>query len=199
LIGKREQPRKKECKKTDGKQVRILMRLDEIVISKKMLIRISSFIFPPIILMFIGWNVTPLGNDGKQLFLSPRVAQIASYQNNVQRWAGEISSAQVDLQSILDKQTTDLFQQDSQIQDTVRRTQNLTTSIDGTTTPDTLTGLRSLMLDAANANEQAAAAIAVWASAPSDATLQSAKVAILSAKTTLTNVYNNPWVTVPMP
>jgi hypothetical protein len=175
------------------------MRLDEIVISKKMLIRISSFILLPIILMFIGWNVTPLGNDGKQLFLSPRVAQIASYQNNVQRWASEISSAQVELQSILDKQTTDLFQQDSQIQDTVRRTQNLTTSIDGTTTPDTLAGLRSLMLDAANANEQAAAAIAVWASAPSDATLQSAEVAILSAKTTLTNVYNNPWVTVPMP
>ncbi|MFA5873134.1 MAG: hypothetical protein WC832_04145, partial [Anaerolineales bacterium] len=76
------------------------------------------------------------------------------------------------MQSILDKQTTDLFQQDSQIQDTVRRTQNLTTSIDGTTTPDTLLGLRSLMLDAAYANEQAAAAIAVWASAPSGASLQ---------------------------
>ncbi|MFA5872743.1 MAG: hypothetical protein WC832_02140, partial [Anaerolineales bacterium] len=78
-------------------------------------------------------------------------------------------------------------------------TQNLTTSIDGTTTPDTLLGLRSLMLDAAYANEQAAAAIAVWASAPSGASLQSAEDAILTAKTALTKVYSNPWVTVQTP
>ncbi len=175
------------------------MRLDEIVISKKMLTRISSLILLPVILIFIGRNVTPLSNDGKQLFLSPRVARIAAYQNNVQRWASEISTAQAEMQSILDKQTTDLFQQDSQIQDTVRRTQNLTTSIDGTTTPDTLLGLRSLMLDAAYANEQAAAAIAVWASAPSGASLQSAEDAILTAKTALTKVYSNPWVTVQTP
>ena len=175
------------------------MRLDEIVISKKMLTRISSFILLPVILIFIGWNVTPLSNDGKQLFLSPRVARIAAYQKNVQQWASEISNAQAEMKSILDKQTTDLFQQDSQIQDTVRRTQNLTTSIDGTTTPDTLAGLRSLMLDAAYANEQAAAAIAVWASAPSEASLQSAQDAILTAKTVLTKVYSNPWITVQAP
>ncbi len=175
------------------------MRLDEIVISKKMLTRIIYFILLPVILIFIGRNVTPLSNDGKQLFLSPHVARIAAYQNNVQQWTGEISTAQAEMQSILDKQATDLFQQDSQIQDTVRRTQNLTTSIDGTTTPDTLAGLRSLMLDAAYANEQAAAAIAVWASAPSDASLQSAKEAILIAKAALTKVYSNPWVTVQTP
>jgi hypothetical protein len=175
------------------------MRLDEIVISKKMLTRISAFIFLPIILIIIGRNVTPFSKDGKQLFLSPRVARIAAYQNNVQRWTGEIGTVQIEMQSILDKQATDLFQQDSQIQDAVRRTQNLTTSIDGTTAPDTLVGLRSLILDAASSNEQAAAAIAIWASAPSDPSLQSAKDAILTAKTALTKVYSNPWVTVQSP
>jgi hypothetical protein len=103
------------------------------------------------------------------------------------------------MQNILDNQTTDLFQQDSQIQNTVRLTHNLATSIDGTTTPDTLVDLRSIMLDAANANEQAAAAIAAWASVPSDTSLQSAKDAILTAKNALTKVYNNPWVTVQAP
>lgn len=175
------------------------MRLDEIVISKKMLMRILSFILLPVILIFIGHKVTPLSSDGKQLFLSPRVARIAAYQNNVQRWASEISSSQTEMQSILDEQTTDLFQQDNQIQDTVRRTQNLTTSIDGTTTPDTLLGLRSLMLEAAYANEQAAAAIAVWASAPSDESLRSAEEAILTTRAALTKVYSNPWVAVQMP
>jgi len=175
------------------------MQLEEIVISKKMLKRIFSFILLPVILIFIGRNVTPLSNDGKQLFLSPRVARIAAYQNDVQRWASEISAVQVEMQSILDEQATDLFQQDNQIQDTVRRAQNLTVSIDGTTTPDTLLGLRIMMLDAAYANEEAAAAIAAWASAPSDASLRAARNAILVARTALTNVYNNPWVTVQTP
>lgn len=175
------------------------LRLDEIVISKKMLMRIISFLLLPAILIFIGQKVTPLSSDGKQLFLSPRVARISAYQNNVQCWASEISAAQAEMQSILEEQTTDLFQQDNQIQDTVRRTQNLTTTIDSTATPDTLIGLRSLMLDAAYANEQAAAAIAVWASAPSDGSLQAAEEAILTARAALTNVYSNPWVTVQMP
>jgi hypothetical protein len=175
------------------------MQVDEIIISKKMLTRISFSILLPVILILIGRSVTPLSDDGKQLFLSPHVAQVAVYQNSVQRWAEEISSTQTEMQSILDNQTTDLFQQDSQIQNTVRLTHNLATSIDGTTTPDTLVGLRSIMLDAANANEQAAAAIAAWASVPSDTSLQSAKDAILTAKNALMKVYNNPWVTVQTP
>lgn len=175
------------------------MRLDEIVISKKIVAQIFSLIFLPVILILIGWYVTPLGNDGKMQFLSPRVARIAAYQDNVQRWAGEIRTALGELQGILNKQATDLFQQDSQIMDTVRRTQNLTTSIDSTTTPDTLIGLRTLMLDAAYANEQAAIAIAIWASAPSDASLRSAEDAILFARMTLAKVYSNPWVTVLTP
>jgi hypothetical protein len=175
------------------------MRLDEIVISKKMLTRIISFILLPFVLILIGQYITPLSSGGKPLFLSPHVARIAAYQNNVQGWAGEINSVQVEMQTILDSETADLFQQDSQIQDTVRRTQNLTTSIDGTTTPDTLAGLRSLMLDAANANEQAAYAIAGWASAPSAASLQSAEEALLTAREALMKVYGNPWVKVQMP
>ena len=175
------------------------MRLDEITISKKMLTRMFFFILLPISLVLIGRSVTPLSDDGKQLLLSPHVAQIAAYQNSVQRWAGEISATQAEMQGILDNQTTDLFQQDSQIQDTVRQTHDLTTSIDGTTTPDTLAGLRSIMLDAANSNEQAAAAIATWASVPSDTSLQSAKDDILTAKNALKKVYNNPWVTVQAP
>lgn len=175
------------------------LRLDEIVLSRKMLVRISSFIFLPVIFILIGQNVTPKSIDGRQLFLSPRVAQIAAYQNNVQRWASEIRIAQIELQGILDRPTTDLFLQDSQIQDIVRQTQNLTTSIDGTATPDTLIGLRSLILEAAYTNEQAAADIAVWASAPSDISLQSAKDGILTARTALIKVYRNPWVTVQTP
>jgi len=175
------------------------LRLVEIVLSRKTLARISSYVFLPVILILIGQNVTPKSIDGRQLFLSPRVARIAAYQNNVQRWASEIRIAQTELQGILDKRTTDLFLQDSRIQDIVRRTQNLTTSIDATATPDTLVGLRSLILEAAYTNEQAAADIAVWASAPSDISLQSAKDGILTARTALIKVYRNPWVTVQTP
>jgi len=175
------------------------MKLEEIVISKKALTRTLIYILLPVILIITGRYVTPTDSDGRQLFLSPRVAQIAAYQNNVQRWASEMSSVQADIQSILDQQTSDLFQQDSKVQDAVRRTQNLTTSIDGSSAPSTLIGLRSLMLDAATANEQAAAAVATWASAPSDTSLQSAEDAIQIAKTTLTKVYSNPWVKVTDP
>ena len=175
------------------------LRLVEIVLSRKLLTKISLIILLPIILILIGQNITPKSIDGKQLFLSPRVARIAAYQNNVQRWASEIRIAQIDLQGILDRPTTDLFLQDSRIQDIVRRTQNLTSSIDGTSTPDTLVGLRSLILDAAYTNEQAAADIAVWVSAPSDISLQSAKDAIQTARTALIKVYRNPWVIVYSP
>jgi hypothetical protein len=175
------------------------MRLDEIVISKRFLFKSLSLILIPVILTLIGQNITPRGNDGSLLFLSPRVAQIAAYQNSVQRWAGEIRAAQGAMQNILNRKAIDLFRQDIEVQDAVRRTQNLTTSIDSTPPPDTLLGLRSLMLDAAYSNEQAALAIAVWASAPSGASLQDAEDSILLARSTLTKVYSNPWVTVQTP
>jgi hypothetical protein len=175
------------------------MRLDEIVISKKMLARITFWILMPLLLIYLGHSITPFSNEGKMLFLSPHVAQIAAYQNAVKLWVSELKSTQAELQSILDEQGGDLFQQDSKIQDAVRGSQNLTTSIDGTTSPDTLSGLRSLILDAANANEQAAIAIAVWASAPSDESLKSARDSILSARTALGKVYNNPWVILQVP
>jgi hypothetical protein len=147
-----------------------------------------------IALVLIGRAVTPKNRDGNLVFLSPRVAQIASYQRQAEKWAGELNSIEADTRALLNGDTTDLFAQDSAFRDINRRTTNLVSAIDATSTPDSLTGLRDLLMEAAAAHQEASAVLGMWISEPSADNKAAARDALSGAASLLDRVYNNPWV-----
>lgn len=147
-----------------------------------------------IVLVLIGRAATPVDKNGSLMFLSPRVAQIARYQRQAEKWAVEMRSLEISMQTLLDGNTSDLFAQDSAFQDINKRTENLVTSIDATGAPDSLGGLRDLLSEAAVAHQDAATALGQWISEPSNDTKTAAEDAFSSAASLLDRIYNNPWV-----
>lgn len=142
----------------------------------------------------IGRAATPVDTRGHLLFLSPRVAEISNYQRKAQRWAAEISLGDRQMQNLLEDGGMDLFAQDGAYQEIAQRAAGAVTEIDGTSVPGSLTGLHQLMVQAAGANQAAAAAVGQWVSAPSGATRSQAQSAIAAVSTVLDRVYSNPWV-----
>jgi hypothetical protein len=144
----------------------------------------------------LGYFVTPRDPSGNLLFLSPRVAQVDSYQHHVQQWAREMRDTEGQMQSLLSAQTADLYAQDSALQDINRNVSSLSDEVDRTSAPDSLAGLHDLMAKAAEAHQQASSALGQWLGAPSPETQAAARNAIEAASGILEQVYTNPWVTV---
>lgn len=144
----------------------------------------------------LGYFVTPKDQSGNLLFLSPHVAQVASYQRHVQQWAREMRDTEGQMQSLLGAQTADLYTQDSALQDINQKVSSLSAEVDQTSAPDSLAGLHDLMAKAVEAHQQAASALGQWLGAPSSGTQAAAQSAIEAASGILEQVYTNPWVTV---
>jgi|GEM_PF-1148684 len=144
----------------------------------------------------LGYFVTPRDPSGNLLFLSPRVAQVASYQRRVQQWAREMRDAEGQMRSLLSAQTADLYAQDSALQNINRNVSSLSAEVDQTSAPDSLAGLHDLMAKAVEAHQQAANALGQWLGAPTPETQAAAQNAIEAASGILEQVYSNPWVSV---
>ncbi len=146
--------------------------------------------------IWIGKEVTPVDTRGSMLFLSPHVAQIATYQRRVQNWAAEMDSIEIDMRNILQGDSMDLFNQDRAFQSVNRRAVNLVTAIDSTRAPGSLAGLRELMTAAADAHQKASSALGEWISQPSKATKTAAEETIAASSAVLDRIYSNPWVVI---
>ena len=144
----------------------------------------------------IGYFVTPKDMNGNLLFLSPRVAQAASYQRHVQQWAREMGDAEGQMRSLLNAQTTDLYAQDSTLLDINRKVNSLASEVDETSAPDSMAGLHDLLAKAVEAHQEAASSLGQWLGAPSLETQTAARNAIEAASGILEQVYTNPWVAV---
>jgi hypothetical protein len=147
-------------------------------------------------LILVGRAVTPVDKGGQLQFLSPRVAQVASYQRRVEKWALEMGGIETDMQVLLETNASDLFAQDRAFQDINSRAVSLASAVDSTRTPDSLGGLHDLLLAAATAHQAAVSALGQWISEPSGDTENAAQDALDSAASMLARIYENPWVVI---
>lgn len=149
-----------------------------------------------ILLIVLGKKVTPVDVDGNLLFLSPRVAEIASYQRQVQKWVTLLGEINTEMQDLLEGNSYDIFQQDSAFQEINREVNSLVTAIDSTSAPDSLVGLRDLMVEVTSTYANAAYSLGQWISEPSEVTYQTAYESLSNATSQLERVYENPWVVI---
>jgi hypothetical protein len=143
---------------------------------------------------FLGHAVSPVGEDGKPQFLTPRLARITSYQRDSRRWVGNLQDIQADLGGLISNPPGDLLDLDSQANLLYGRLVSLQAEVDSTAVPPTLESLHAEFVEAVNATLEAAMKVATWISAPTVDNLASAKDALDQASAMLDMLCQNPWV-----
>jgi len=146
------------------------------------------------LLIITGVIVSPRGEDGAPLLLTPRLACLAKYRSDLQRWADILEQEDGELTSLLSPSaTSDLFRQDNQVSQTYNRLFALSAEIDGTAPPPTLEDLHAMMQATASAYLEAADAAARWVGEPSEENHTAALDSLAAAGAALQRVYQNPW------
>lgn len=140
-----------------------------------------------------GFIVSPESADGRPLLLTPRLAQLSEYQQDVREWVGDLRQHNADLEYLLEDDNGDLFAQDSQASRIYGKLLGLAETIESTEPPAGLEGLHVIVHEAAAAHLKAAAAAGKWISEPISDNLAAAETALGTASETLTRIYQNPW------
>ena len=157
-------------------------------------LRMILIVLSVIALTVLGYFKSPRGEDGRTMFLSPRMAQISKYQQNSMGWVENLREIQAGLEQLLSNRSTELLEQDALVNRYSGRLRNLQAELDGTSAPPTLEALHSSLVETVAAYIEASSWIASWISEPSQANYLSAQEALDKASSLLARLDQNPWV-----
>lgn len=168
----------------------------EIEVPKGFLLRLRIALVIVVLagLGFLGRAVSPVGEDGKPQFLTPRLARITAYQRDARRWMVDLQEIQAGLGVLISNPPGDLLDLDSQANLLNGRLVSLQAEVDSTTIPPTLENLHTEFGEAVSATLEAATKVAAWISAPTPDNLASAEDALDQAAALLELLNENPWV-----
>jgi len=145
-------------------------------------------------LVVLGRSVSPMGVDGRPIFLSPRLAQVTGYQRDARRWAGDLREIQTSLGEVLSNPSTDLLALDARANLLYGRLVSLQAEVDSTSVPPTLETLHAVIGEAVSASLDTALRVAAWISEPTSGNLTSAEDALITSQDSLDRIFENPWV-----
>jgi len=170
----------------------------EIEIPKGLLhgVRIALAVIVLTGLGFLGHAVSPVGEDGKPQFLTPRLARITAYQREARRWVGNLQNIQADLTKLISNPPGDLLDLDSRANLLYGQLVSLQAEVDSTTVPPTLESLHAEFGEVVGATLEAVVKVAAWISAPTPDNLALAEDALDQAAELLKQLEQNPWVQV---
>ena len=145
-------------------------------------------------LVFLGKAISPVDAKGRPVFLSPRLAQVSTYQREARRWAENLKEIQANLSDLLSNPSANILDMDERANLLYGRLVNLQAEVDGASTPQTLETLHASMGDAVNTSLDAALRVAAWISEPTPENLSSAEDALTNSTELLDHIYQNPWI-----
>lgn len=143
----------------------------------------------------VGVFVSPRGNDGRPVLLSPDVRAVESYRRAATGWVDDWSKLDSDLQAVLETtQGTDLLNTSRRAQQAFDQSLALSRAVEETDSPSSLLGLQAQAKSAGSAYVDAAVAMARWVSAPSAEHRTEARRALENAKRVLSDIQDNEWM-----
>jgi hypothetical protein len=146
--------------------------------------------------LLIGILASPHAEDDRPVLLTPRLARLNEYRRDVRSWVKVLQEADVELATLLEEPSDDLFDQNARINRVYQYSKQLIETIDQTAIPPTFEPLHELLGEVAKAYLETAALVARWISEPGDENRQAAGVALSSAHELLNRLYANPWIEV---
>ena len=148
-------------------------------------------------LIVLGHAVSPVGEQGRPIILSPRLAEITAFQRDIQHWAGELQEIQTGLGGLLSNPSGELLAQDERVNLYYGQLLSLQTEVDSTRVPPTLETLHTAMQDTIATTLEAALGVTAWISEPTPENSASAEDALNAARDKLGQINQNPWVVAP--
>ncbi len=144
--------------------------------------------------LMVGLHASPAVEEGRPLLLTPRLARLNDYRQEVRGWVDGMQKTDAGLAALLTAPVAGLFAQNEQANRLYQRMEQVVGEIDQTPVPPTFETLHELLGQSASAYLEGTLAAARWVSEPSDENHQSAQAALASAQALLERLIANPWI-----
>jgi hypothetical protein len=146
--------------------------------------------------LLIGILTSPYSEDKSPFLLTPRLARLNQYRQEVRTWVKSLQEADTQLKTLLDEPSDDLFDQNYQINQVYQNSRQLVEAIDQTEIPPTFESFHGLLGETVNAYLDASSLVSQWISEPGEENQQAAGAALSTAHELLNRLYANPWIEV---
>ena len=146
--------------------------------------------------LLIGILTSPYSEDKSPLLLTPRLARLNQYRQEVRTWVKSLQEADTQLKTLLDEPSDDLFDQNYQINQVYQNSRQLSDAIDQTAIPPTFESFHELLRETINAYLDTSSLVSQWISEPGEENRQAAAAALSTAHVLLNRLYANPWIEV---
>lgn len=146
--------------------------------------------------LLAGMHASPLTDNGRPLLLTPRLARLNGYQQEVQTWVHTFQQIDEGLSALLEDDQADLFAQNERLNGYYQQMILTVETLDRTPVPATLEPLHDLMLNTAQAYLESTLLAARWISEPAPGNSQAAQSALTASAELLQRLYANPWIEV---
>ena len=146
--------------------------------------------------LLTGMHASPLTDEGRPLLLTPRLARLNAYQQEVQTWVHTFQQIDEGLSALLEDDQADLFAQNERLNGYYQQMILTVETLDRTPVPATLEPLHDLLMNTAEAYLEATLLAARWISEPDPGNFQTAQSALTASAELLQRLYANPWIEV---
>lgn len=146
--------------------------------------------------LLAGMHASPLTDEGRPLLLTPRLARLNAYQQEVQTWVHTFWQIDEGLSTLLADDQADLFAQNERLNSYYQQMNLTVETLDRTPVPATLEPLHDLLVNTAQAYLEAALLAARWISEPDPGNFEAAESALFTSAELLERLHANPWIEV---
>lgn len=146
------------------------------------------------ILLGIGWFASPRDVNNRPLLLLPDVKAVEEYRRLANHWRDELRLVDGEIALILASDTTDLFSQSRQAQNTLEHNLRIIQEIDRHDAPATLVGLQEELKLVSQSYLEASRLALRWLSLPDPANHDQAQDRLVESRNMLTDMEASQWL-----
>jgi len=158
-------------------------------------IPIWSLLIPLIaILLGIGWFASPRDENNRPLLLLPDVKAVEEYRRLANHWRDELRLVDGEIALTLAGDTSDLFGQSRQAQNTLEHNLRIIQEIDRRDAPATLLGLQEELRRVSQSYLEASRLALRWLSLPDQVHHESAQNKLVESRNMLSNMEASQWL-----
>jgi hypothetical protein len=158
-------------------------------------IPVWSLVVPLVaILLGIGWFASPRDEDNRPLLLLPDVKAVEEYRRLANRWRDELRLVDGEIALTLAGDTSDLFGQSRQAQNTLEHSLRIIQEIDRRDAPATLVGLQEELRRVSQSYLEASRLALRWLSLPDQAHHEAAQNKLVESRNVLSEMEASQWL-----
>ena len=147
-----------------------------------------------LILLLIGWAASPRDANNRPLLLLPDVKAVEEYRRLANIWRDELRLVDGDIALTLAGDTSDLFGQSRQAQNTLEHNLRILQEIDRHDAPATMVGLQEQLKSVSQSYLESSRLALRWLSQPDQTNYEQAQSKLIEARNMLAEMENSQWL-----